>query len=820
MSHHQIASARSGVQVSIGTTESYQSLLAPSERMTFQSRVWRCESALLRLVMGLVVVALCCHSASSGCPQAGQVEGVVADHAGGRIGNATVLLRTRSGVVVQQTRSDAEGKFVFDRVAKGQYELEAQAGGFSSSTARIDVVSAAIQSITLTLSVGVLTDRVVVTATRTETSADEIGTSLTVVTNQDLVRTDQSLIAESLRVVPGLTVVQTGGRGGLTSVFTRGGESDYNKILIDGVPVNAAGGSFDFASLTPDNVDRIEVARGPRSALFGSDAMTSVIQLVTHRGTTPTPEFVFTGEGGSFDYHRESAILSGRIGWFDYSTSYGFQTTAGRFENSDFTNRSASINLGFRVTPDADLRFIARTNNDTLGVPGATAVLFADPDQRQKHRDLAVSAAFTQRLSPRWSQTARLVYSEFDTHSFDPVAQDLSDPGRPPLQFPAFGPDFAFDFREHQKRYGFQYQSTVILSPSQVITGGADYERERGVFTDEFSRVAPSRSNLGLYIQDQASLGNRLLVTAGVRGERNRAEVPDDLRQTLESLGSTVPVGEVGFGFSVNPRISASVVAHRGADARTMGGTRLKASFGTGIKEPNLTEAFSPNSFFIGNPGLDPERAYSFDIGVSQEFYGRRAVAELTYFDNRFRDLIVFTFDPTTFGPVVLPNGQVTNFVNLDRASARGTELIVMGRPWARLRVRGSYMFLVSRLDETGDAASPLLGLPLLRRPRHSGTFDVSWVDRRWDLSLEGSILGRRRDLSPLTSSELDFEGRPFFNDGFAKLNASGSFQVNRVVRAFARVENLLNRDYQEVLGFPAYRLNFSAGLRIRIGRN
>jgi outer membrane cobalamin receptor len=159
------------------------------------------------------------------------------------------------------------------------------------------------------LEVAAISDQLVITAMRTETAISELGGSVSVIAAEDLKRGNHSLISEPLRLIPGLAVVQTGGRGGLISIFARGGESDYNKVLIDGVPVNAAGGLFDFSSLTPENLERVEVVRGPRSALFGSDAMTSLIQLVTRRGATPVPEFEFSGEGGSFDFHRETAPL-------------------------------------------------------------------------------------------------------------------------------------------------------------------------------------------------------------------------------------------------------------------------------------------------------------------------------------------------------------------------------------------------------------------------------------------------------------------------------------------------------------------------------
>jgi outer membrane receptor protein involved in Fe transport len=545
--------------------------------------------------------------------------------------------------------------------------------------------------------------------------------------------------------------------------------------------------------------------------------MTSVIQLVTRRGTTMIPELELSGEGGSFDYHRETARVSGLNGRFDYSAGFGFQTTDSRFDNNDFINRSASANLGFRLAPAADIRITSRWNNSTLGVPGPTAQLFADPDQRQKHRDLALAATIDLKTASRWGQSVRGVYSEFDTHSFDPVAQDLTKPGRPPLPPFSFFPDFAFDFREHQKRAGLHYQTIAAIAGGHLIAAGLDFEHESGVFTD-LSRVSPTRNNLGLYIQDQIGWRERLFVTVGVRVERNSGEVPADLREALASIDSSAPIGDVGFGVTANPKIAVNLVARSHRASVGLGATRLKASFGTGIKEPSLVEAFSPNVFFLGNPGLDPERAVSFDAGVIQEMFDRRASVELTYFDNRFRDQIIFTFDPVTFGPVRLPDGRLTNFINLERASARGIELIGAARPLLKLQVSGSYTFLRSRIDRAASQLNSEQGLGLVRRPRHAGSFEIIWADQRFDITVDGSISGKRRDIDPVSGSRFDLSGRPLSNDGYAKINAAGTYRMSRQIAAFARVENLLNQDYEEILGFPAYRLNFSAGLRVRLG--
>ncbi len=748
--------------------------------------------------------------------QRGRVEGAVKDPSGSNLVNARLFLREISGAIVYQSHTDSNGQFALD-VNEGNYLLTVEASGFSQTEKiELEIKAGETKNTDVHLIVAAISDHLVVTATRTPTPDDEIAGSVSIISSQDLQRKAQSQISEPLRLIPGLAVLQSGGRGSITSIFTRGGESDYNKVLIDGVPVNAAGGLFDFGFLTPENLERVEVVRGPRSALFGSDAMTGVIQLITRRGATETPELELSGEGGNLDYHRETAIFSGLTRWFDYAASFAYENTDGRFRNSDFLNRSASINLGFKLGSHADLRLTSRLNNNTLGVPDAVARQFADPDQRQKHHDMALSGLFDWRTTSRWSQSARFLFSEFETHSFDPAAEDLSKPDTPLLPPGAFGNDFAFSFRDHQKRLGFHYQTIAALSSANVLTGGVDFEHEAAVFTDDFSRVSPERNNLGLYIQDQLAFADRVFVTAGVRLERNTGEVPGDLREALASLGNTVPIGDVGFGVKVNPKIAATFFARR-HQTGNFGATRFNASFGTGIKEPSLVEAFSPSIFFLGNPSLKPERAISFDAGMVQEFFNRKASFEVTYFDNRFRDQIVFVFDPLTFGAVQLADGRLTNFVNQERARARGLELTGAARPALKLTVTASYTFLRSRLNES-ETSPAEVGLPLIRRPRHSGAFEIYWLDNRFDLSFDGSLVGKRRDLDPISGSRFNLQQQPIFNDGYAKLNLAGSYRINHRLTAFARVENILNQDYEEILGFPAYQANFRAGLRIRIG--
>lgn len=791
-----------------------------------------------RFALAVLAVAILSLSSTTFAAERGRVVGSVTDPNGAKVAGARIALRDTSGAVVYQARTDGDGQFSISSVAEGRYRVAVEAAGFiQSQPTSVDVRAGASEIVAVRLDVAAITDQLVVTATRTEVPANELGGSVSIITGEDLTRRNQPLVSETLRSLPGLAVVQTGGRGGLTSLFARGGESDYNKVLIDGVPVNRAGGGFDFAFLTTENVERIEVVRGPQSAPFGSDAMTSAIQLITRRGSTSIPEFEFSGEGGSFESQRETARLSGLARWFDYSVSFGHTATAGRVRNGDYLNRSASANLGFHFSPEVELRITSRWNNSSGGVPGPTAILFADPDARQKHRDLALGGTLNIATGGRFHQWARFVYSEFDTNNFDPIAEDLTRPDTPPLPAFSFGADFASAFKDHQKRSGIHYQGVAAINRSNLLTVGIDFEHESAVINsrDDFSsaRVSPDRNNLGVYIQDQAAWRERLFLTAGVRIERNTGSVPDDLRSVLQSLGSTAPSGDVGFGVSANPKVAVSFLARRHQENTAVGATRIKASVGTGIKEPSLDEAFGPSIFALGNPGLNPERVISFDAGIVQEFFGRHFSVDLTYFDNRFRNLI--TYEATASSePIRLANGTLTNFVNADRASGRGVELTATARPGgdlSRLRLSGSYTFLRSRLDRAADVLTflpptfegmfvpnPELGLPLLRRPRHSGSFEASWVDQRFDVTFNGSIVGERRDFIPFPFAKFDPSGKPIFNDGYTKLDAAGAYHVNNFVSLFARVENALNQDYQEVLGFPAYRLNFSAGLRVRIG--
>ncbi|MCG3162869.1 MAG: Vitamin B12 transporter BtuB [Acidobacteria bacterium] len=762
----------------------------------------------------------------------GSLRGVVVDARGAAVRGARVILLINDRQAIRETVTNEQGQFGWDGLKPGAYSLSVEADGLTQTggSQPVEVAAGREYRVAIPLTVAAIEDSMVISATRTEARTGEMPAKTFVVSANELLNTQRINLFDALRLSPGVAVAQTGRRGGVTSLFVRGGESDYTKVLIDGVPVNEAGGSYDFADLTTDNATRVELVRGAQSAIYGSDAMAGVLQVFTHRGSTSVPEFEFAGEGGSFAFNRQFGRVSGANGGFDYSLSFTHLRTDGRDRNDDYQNRIATANLGYIFNTRTQIRLTARNDKSGLGAPGATAVLFPDPDERAKRRRIATGFRLDDQTAKSWRQSLSFAYSESNYLSFDPAAQDLTKPNTPPDPGVAFN-DFVNYFNNHQRRRSLRYQTDLILPAGHFILAGIEYEQERAVFDSGFAglnRVAPDRKNLGAFIQDQFAYTSRLFITAGIRVENNRADVPANLTKILSDLGSKPYTGEVGFGTEVMPKLAAILTIRHAGLQSLRGPTRLRVNYGEGIKAPTMIEAFSPNPFFLGNAALKPERSRNFDIGIEQFFWKDRVRIEGIYFVNRFRDQIAFIADPTTFGgPVKLADGRMTHFINNDRATAQGFELAASWHPKRWLRFDGNYTLLDTNLDFAADVIdfatlklvpNREVGLPLLRRPRHSGSISVAYIGDRFNANLDGLFIGKRRDGDPVSFLRFDPQGRPIYNNGYAKLDLAGAYRFNSYISAFARIENLLNQDYQEVLGYPAYRLNFSAGMRFRIG--
>jgi outer membrane cobalamin receptor len=721
------------------------------------------------------------------------ITGTVLDPDRNPLPRVSVRLLDASGVEQARVLTDSQGRFRFARVEDAAYTLVAELLGFETLTQS----ARPGEGIELQLSLAPVREQVIVTATRTEAPTGQLGAATSVLYESELAERDVVPVSEALRALPGATVMRTGGYGASTSLFIRGGESDYNKVYLDGMPLNEAGGAYEWSVLTAENLERVEVVRGPQSALFGSDAMASVVQLFTQRGPAEAtrPQVTIGGEGGNLDTWRAQAGLGGTAGRFDYSLAWARFSTDNRESNSAFQNTSLSANLGAALSERTWLRAILRGELGRAGTPGQTAFGRPDLDSFLRRRDAEAGLTLHDQTASFWEQRLRSSFAQSRQVSrnllldppfvprFEDRAAQCFDFNTGVVDDCEFF-DFPFDFLNHHRRHQLSYQSDWRAGVPggraglHAVTFAFEWDREQGTLDDRLAagdEVRARRDNFGWVFQHQILWG-RFFLIHGVRLEDNDS-----------------------FGLSAVPRVSLAYYLRRGRGG--LGASKLKFNFGLGIKEPALLESFSNGPFAFGNPELRPERARSFDFGVEQRFGQDRAKVELNWFDNRFRDLIAFEI--TSFVPFQ------GSFFNLGRSKAKGSELILEVAPGGGLRARGHYTFLDSQVTESGSISDPVFeeGNRLFRRPKHSGAVQVFWEWRRVSLTSTTLFVGQRTDsdfaLLGLRSSA-----------GYTRWDASAAYRSPHRVTYFAVVENLLNRDYMEVLGFPALKLTFRAGAR------
>ena len=683
--------------------------------------------------------------------------------------------------------SSAEGMATFPGVSSGNYQIQVLAPGFAPQTEDIATHS---DVITIHLHLAPASETVVVTATRTPALAEETGSNISTLESGQLETMQPTAADDAVRFLPGAVVNTAGQRGGLSSLFVRGGESNYNKVMVDGVTINEPGGTFDFGTLPLTEANRMEFLRGTQSTLYGSDAMTSVVQVFTRTGSTRTPELRFGADGGNFSTANGNASFAGTRGHFDYNVFGDQFNTNGSGINDAYSDSLQGANLGAVLNDEVSLRIHMRHSNSHTGVPGEWSFNGYDP--------LVNVNGVTQPLQPdpsEWSQLNSLLGSAELTVAapsgwqhrftgFDYLYRytDLNVNGDPARVSPLYG---QFDFPSHQydhiNRVGFEYQGDYSERTWAHTTFGYRIENENGVVGDLDYPPSSSgqRLNQDAYLQQQLTWG-RLSAVAGGR-----------------FVHSSV------FGNTGVPRIALTLLARRGGE--TFSGTRLRFSYATGYKEPRLEETFAGPPYSIPNPGLKPERVRAFEAGIQQDFLHGKYVFNATYFNNLFHDQINYvTVNQTTF---------VGEYFNVNQAFAQGAEVELQARLRSKLLLSTAYTYtsteILSNPAPIDSQYDP--GQPLLRRPKHSATMLVSYLGSRWGANLSGSFVGRRPDD--------DFYG---FNidhaAGYVRADLGGWYAINSRVTAYANVENALDRRYNEVVGYPALPINFRAGFRFRLG--
>lgn len=622
-------------------------------------------------------------------------------------------------------------------------------------------------------------ESVVVTATGRETPESKVGVSITVINRDEIEQRHALSTIDLLRTMPGVVAVRAGGVGNLTGVFVRGGESTYNKVLLDGMPLNEPGGAFNFASLSPENIERIEVLRGAHSALFGSDAMASVIHLFSARPDSGRPRVNLTVDGGNFNTAHIAAGFGARASRVEYSV-FGSRLET---DNEEPNNKNRTSTLSGNVTrwlkSGASARFVGRGEVGRTGTPGTTAFGRPDMDAFFRHRDGSFLGGWNQPLGSRVTQQTSYSYIITKYRSTNLVADAPYTPtfGNLVAAFPSS--DFLYDSETELDRHHFEYRADAVIARNQTVTAAFAYDGERGVLTNHRSSAAPQRpkrNNTGTTIQYEAA-AERVSVVGGVRFENN---------------GS--------FGFYAAPRLAVSWLMSSGNEE--LGATRLRGSVGRGIKEPLFIQSYSPSPSFLGNPDLKPERSRGFDLGIEQRFAGDRAAVEVTYFANHFDDLISLgPFDPVTF------NSQ---YENIGETRASGLELAGTALVNGGFRFSAGYTMLDSKVIRS-ISSSPIFapGRQLYRRPRHSGSLQASYSRSRASVAVGAVFIGSRVD------SDFNFPTIST-NEGYATWNVSGEVRLAGRTAAFVTIDNLADRDYMEPLGYRGLGRALRAGIRTR----
>ena len=626
------------------------------------------------------------------------------------------------------------------------------------------------------------TREVVISATKTPVPVSQVTSAVEIITGEQMQQRKVKTVAEALRWAQGLAVNQSGGPGTAVDVRMRGGTPEQTLVLIDGAIVNSATlGSYDFAHLTTDNIERIEILRGSQSMLWGSDAMGGVINITTKRGRD-TPNISAFAEYGSFNTLREGANLTGKKGPVDFAASLSRWDTAsfsainyrrGATEQDGYHNWQGSVRLGVDLPKEGRLEFDFRwmkgiTNLDGFALNPVT--FQSDPadvlGQKTQSTQYVFAGNYTQPITSWWSQKLTLSRATDNLVSSSGTVERNVVTGATGVPFPL---NSQIDTMSNR----IEWQHNVQLGKPLLLTAGYQFREQQGENVDLLNNTStiPNKvvsSNAG-FADAQLNLWDRLFGTAGIRQDEYNV-----------------------FGSATTYRLTAGYL-HQET------GTKLRGSYGTGFRAPTINQLFFPD---FGNPNLQPEKSKGLDVAVDQTLFNDRVILSAGYFWTRYQNLILSVFDPvgcsfTLFGFCAQNIGQ--SRVEGVEASAKFN--IVRDQPWIKsLDLQVQYTYTSTNNFTNGQDT---------RLPK-------------WPLNQWSAILSYQ----PIEPLRANLEGRYVgqrFNDvsndqslpSFKVWNFSATYDANRSMQVYLRADNIFNRKYEEVLFFGTPVRSIFGGVRI-----
>jgi vitamin B12 transporter len=611
----------------------------------------------------------------------------------------------------------------------------------------------------------------VVTATRMEQPLDTVGTTVSVVRSHQIQEQQIHASGEVLRQVPGVEINQSGSAGTETDVSVRGSTAAETLILMDGVDVNGGStGGFDIADVTSDNLDRIEVVRGAGGALYGSSAIGGVVNLITREGSGPF-KISYDGEGGNRATQRQAVTFDGADGRLAYSGALSYySTTAFRPRNASFDNLSGVLRLDYHLTPDTKFTGFARYIRSNVSLVNfSNFITPVDPNAHQRNEFMLYNGVVTHQFSERLDGRMSVFFVRNDLR-----INDTPFPANLTFQRDRVPDEIRGTNMELHYRWGEGFRSLAGFDFKDRWVRSADLFETVEPATQSFTAFHARRQEYAGYLEQEGRLFNGLiLLTGAIRVD-----------------------GNSDFGIEVSPSWTVAIPLEGW-------GVTLRGSYSEGFRAPSFNELFFPD---FGNPKLNPEISSEYDGGITKTF-GETTSFTATYFSRRVHSLIVA--EPCTAFP------GCVEAANAGRVDTQGVELVPAVQLMRGLAFSGN----LTVIDETHVSSSP--EIRPLRVPKYSAFALLTYAHKAlWSsndavsANLAYYFVGDRDDLNQLTATIQNHAAYNRF-DLTMTYDAGIPWRLVRDEQVYARVQNMLDRHYAEVFGFPSPQVNFVAGVKV-----